>query len=384
VPRRLALLLAAATALVLAPGAAALDPPPSVNAPAYLVANAATGEILLRRNADDPRAFASITKLMTAQVVLENARPGDQVVVRPLSAGVGESSVRLRPGERLTVRDLLAAALIQSANDAAYALAQHVGGGNVGRFVNLMNQEAEELGLSATHFVRPDGLDVAGHVSSATDILALTRAAMRRPLVRELVRKESARIGGGRTLFGWNDLLGVYPGLVGVKTGHTALAGWCQVALARQNGMGIYAVVLGSRTRRGRNRDLAELLDWGFAQYTRVQVVDPERTYASAEIPFSDERLALVAAEEAETVVLDGRQLVEEVVAPRIVDLPVAEGEELGEIRILEGDRVVARQPLVAARAVAEPGFGTKAGWYADHALEEAGDMVGGVFGAIF
>jgi D-alanyl-D-alanine carboxypeptidase len=375
--------MTAVAALLLAPGAAALDPPPDVRAPAYVVANAATGELLLRRNADEPRAFASITKLMTALVTLEHARPGRTVTVRPVAAGVGESSIGLRPGEQLTVRDLLAAALIQSANDAAYALALHVGRGDVRRFVRLMNRKGDELGLTRTRFVRPDGLDVDGHVSTAFDILVLARAAMQRPLIRELVRKRSAAIAGGRKLFSWNDLLGRFPGLAGVKTGHTARAGWSQVAFARRDGVGIYAVVLGGRTRGRRNQDVARLLRWGFDQYTRVRVVDSNRTYASAGIPFSERRLPLVAGGDAEASVLDGRVLVEEVVAPGIVALPVRRGEELGEIRIREGDRVVARRPLVAAREVSAPGFGEQAGWYAERTLSEAGDLVSDVVGAI-
>lgn len=383
VPRRLALLLAAVVALVVAPGAAALDQPPRVEAASYLVANAATGEVILRRDADERRAPASITKLMTALVTLEHARPGDMVKVRPHALTVGESSVDLRVGERLSVRDLLAASLIQSANNAAFALAQHVGDGDVGRFVRLMNEKARELGLSETRFVRPDGLDVQGHVSSATDVLVLARAAMQRPLIRELVRKRSATIAGGRSLYGWNDLLGRFDGLVGVKTGHTARAGWCQVGLARRGGVGIYAVVLGSPTRAQRNRDLARLLRWGFEQYVRVDAVDPKRTYATAAVPFSDERLDLVPASPAQVVTLDGRALLEEVVAPAIVALPVRRGQELGEIRVLEGRRIVARRPLVAARAAGEPSLGARVGWYAERSLEEAAGMVTGVFGAL-
>jgi D-alanyl-D-alanine carboxypeptidase (penicillin-binding protein 5/6) len=291
--------------------------------------------------------------------------------------------VHLRPGERMSVRDLLAAALIQSANDAAFALAAHVGDGDVRRFVRLMNAEARELGLEDTHFVRPDGLDVPGHYSSAEDVLALARAAMRRPLVRRLVRMESGRIAGGRTLFAWNDLLGEFPGLRGVKTGHTAAAGWCQVAFARRDGVGVYAVVLGSPSRGERNRDLAALLEWGFAQYVRLQVVVPERTYATAEVPFSDERLALRAAGPAAAVVHVGRPLVEEIVVPATVELPVRRGKRLGEIRVLEGDRVVARRPLVAAETVGDAGLEERAGWYADRAVSEAGEMLSGVFGGV-
>ena len=128
--------------------------------------------------------MASITKLMTALVTLENARPMDMVTVSPQAVAPGGSSIFLTAGERLRVRDLLAAALIQSANDSAFALAAEVGDGSIKRFVGMMNAKAEELGLDGTHYVRPDGLDVAGHVSTARDTLRLARVAMRQPLVR--------------------------------------------------------------------------------------------------------------------------------------------------------------------------------------------------------
>jgi serine-type D-Ala-D-Ala carboxypeptidase (penicillin-binding protein 5/6) len=370
-------------ALVLAPAASAQDVFPVVDARAVVVANGATGEVVYSRDPDARLAPASITKLMTALVVLDRARPGETVTVPAVASSVGESSIRLRPGERLPVRDLLAAALIQSANDAAYALAAHAGDGSVERFVRLMNAKARSLGLANTRFTRPDGLDDENHYSTAADLLVLARTAMRRPLIRELVRRRTLAIAGGRQLFPWNDLLGRYAGLVGVKTGHTAAAGWCQVAAARRDGVTMYAVVLGSPSRAQRNEDLAELLDWGFGQYVRTTVVQAERTYATAALPFGEERLALVAGEPARAVVRMGRPLLERVVAPAIVDLPVTRGERLGEVRILEGDRVVARRPLVASRTVEDPSFGARASWYAGRAVDEVGGMVEGLLGAV-
>lgn len=354
-----------------------------MSARAYLVANGRSGEVLLAENGKAQLAVASITKLMTAIVALEHAKPGDTVTVGPIAASVGESTIYLRPGERIPLRDLLAALLIQSANDAAYAVATHVGDGDVGAFVDLMNAKARELGLRRTHFVRPDGLDAPGHVSSARDVLILARAAMQRPLVRSLVRKRTARISGGRSLFAWNDLLGSFAGLVGVKTGHTATAGWCQVAAARRDGVHVYAVILGSATRARRNADLAKLLEWGFEQYARVPVVDDRRTYATAEIPFSDERVGLVAADGADAIVRVGRPVVEEVVAPAVVDLPVRRGARVGEIRVRSGKRVIATRPLVAVADVPEPSVGSRAGWYVERALAEAGGIVSDVVGAI-
>ena len=171
--RILALLAAVAAALVVAFSASASTPPP-VDARAVIVADGRTGDVLYAENADRRMAMASITKLMTALVTLEHARPGGVVTVSPRAIGKGGSSIFLTAGEQLTVRDLLAAALIQSANDAAFALAAHVGDGSVPRFVQLMNEKAAELGLEDTHFVRPDGLDTPGHFSSAEDVLALS------------------------------------------------------------------------------------------------------------------------------------------------------------------------------------------------------------------
>ena len=296
------LLLAAAVASALAPAGSAAGPR-GYAARAVLVADGPTGEVLYEQNADRRVAMASITKLMTAIVVLERLEPNEKVRVRALASSVGESTIDLEAGERLRVRDLLAAALIQSANDAAFALAARVGNGDVGRFVRLMNRKARELGLRDTRFARPDGLDAPGHYSTARDVLVLARAVMKEPLVRRLVRLRTTTIAGGRSLSTWNDLLGRFPGLFGVKTGHTDRAGGCEVAAARRDGATVYAVVLGSPSRPRRNRDLRKLLDWGLDQYARVAVVAGGEPYATAAAPFSDERVDLVAASDARAAI---------------------------------------------------------------------------------
>ena len=380
--RRLVALLVLAASF--AGPASAASEPPSFKARAAIVADGSGGEILLEHNADRRVAIASITKIMTALVTLENARPNERVLIRGPAPSIGESTIHLTVGERMRVRDLLAAALVQSANDAAYALATHVGNGSVQRFVSMMNERAAELGLDDTHFVRPDGLDIRGHYSSARDVLTLTREAMKQPLFRRLVRQGGGRIAGGRSLYAWNDLLrtGSYPGIIGVKTGHTDAAGWSQVAAARRGGVTMYAIVLGSPARSRRNADLAQLLDWGFGHYGRVTLVEFGSVYATAAIPFSDQRLPLVAPRAARVVVRLGRPLVERVVAPSSVDLPVQAGEEVGEVVILDGGRVVARRPLVAGNAAVDANVGTKVGWYAGRAVDEAGEMLESVFGA--
>jgi serine-type D-Ala-D-Ala carboxypeptidase (penicillin-binding protein 5/6) len=368
-----AVVLAAALAAAVHSSAAAATP--SVDARAYEVVNAATGEVLLTRNAQTRLPMASITKVMTVLVALERAKLGDVVTVDPDAVGVTGSGVRLRAGERLTVRDLIAAAMIQSANDAAIALAAHVGGGDEDAFVALMNRKAQQLGLRSTHFERADGLDVAGHVSTAHDVNRLAQIAMREPVVRELAVTRGARIAGGRSLHTWNDLLGRFPGLIGVKTGHTSSAGWCQVAAARGPGFTIYATILGSPSRGARNADLEELLAFGLSRYRLVPVIAAERTYATASLAYGRDPLRLVAMRPVLRPVRLSRHLVEEVVAPSAVSLPVRKGQRLGEVHVYDGRRLVASAPLVASRSVPLPGTAGKVGWYAKRTLHHLGGL---------
>jgi serine-type D-Ala-D-Ala carboxypeptidase (penicillin-binding protein 5/6) len=361
----------AAAALLLATPAQA--GPPAVSARAFLVVNPATGEVLAQRHAWARVPIASITKLMTVLVTLDHAGWNDVVRVRRDAAEVGESTVNLRAGERITVGDLVKAALIQSANDAADALADHVGHGDADAFVKLMNEKAAELGLERTHFARPDGLDAPAHYSTALDVTRLAEAAMRVPRIREVVRLRTDAIAGRRTLHTWNDLLGVFRGLYGVKTGHTAAAGWCEVAAVRRNGVNLFTTVLGSPTRSQRNTDLAALLRWGIARYRSVWLVQPRRVYLSAAVGYGKAKVPLVAASGAARPVRVDRRLVERVVAPAAVSLPVERGQRVGEVRVYSGKRLVARRPLVAARSVARPGLGGRVGFYAARTLRHIG-----------
>ncbi len=360
-------LLVAAAALALA--APALAAPPRVDARAYLVANVSTGEVLAAHDADARLPIASITKLMTVLVALDHARLDDLVTVRRSAAAIGESSIDLRPGEKITVRDLVEGALIQSANDAADALADDVGRGNEKAFVALMNAKARALGLTETHFIRPDGLDAPGHFSSARDVVKLAEVAMHDRTIRQIVRARAATITGGRVLHTWNDLLATFPGLIGVKTGHTDQAGWCEVAAARGRGLTVYAVILGSPTRGRRNIDLAALLAWGLSRYRVVPLISTERTYARVEVGYGRRPLELVARQAVLRSVRLGRPLVERVVAPASVALPVRQGERLGRVDVYVSGALVGSRPLVAARSVSRPGLGGRISWYAGRTL---------------
>jgi serine-type D-Ala-D-Ala carboxypeptidase (penicillin-binding protein 5/6) len=366
-------LLAAGAALALAVAAAAAPPP--VDAEAYYVQNAGTGEVLAAEDERERLPMASITKLMTAIVALEHASLDEVATVSRSTASIGESTINLRPGERVTLRDLITAALVQSANDAANAVAAYVGQGSVLRFVAMMNVRASELGLTDTHFVNPDGLDAPGHVSSARDVTKLARVAMNKPFIRETVRLVETT-AAGRRLHTWNDLLTTAPRVIGVKTGHTNGAGWSQVAAARGGGVTIYATLLGGETREGRNADLAQLLSWGLTRYRTVWAIDGGRSYGSVRTAYGRAPVRLVAAKPALRVIRVERPLVERVVAPIEVALPVKQGQRLGEVQILDGGTVLARSPLVAANTIQRPGTFGRIGFYAGRTLDHLGGLV--------
>jgi D-alanyl-D-alanine carboxypeptidase (penicillin-binding protein 5/6) len=338
--------------------------PQLTDARAWYVVNGTTGEVLAQHDAHQRVPIASLTKLMTVIVALQHLKPSDVVTVTSGAAQVGESRIPLSAGQRITVHDLLDGALVQSANNAADALAAAAAGGDVSTFVGWMNAKAKQLGLRDTHFVRPDGLDAPGHVSSAHDVAMLARIAMHSPIVRQIVRERSAPIENGTfTVHTWNDLLGVFPGMIGVKTGHTNDAGWCEVGAVQRPGYTLYAVVLGVPTRSERNADLAQLLTWGVAQYRMVWLVRA-RTYAWAAAPYGRAPVPLVVAKPVLQVVRRGVPLVERIVAPTAVSLPVRVGQPVGRVEIWKGRKLVASRPLQAGRSVTKPDAGGRLSYY--------------------
>ncbi|HKU58551.1 MAG TPA: D-alanyl-D-alanine carboxypeptidase family protein [Gaiellaceae bacterium] len=357
-----ALILLALAALICA-SAARATPVPPIDAKAYLVIDERTGQVLASSHADEELPIASLTKLMTVLLTLEHHKLTDVVTVDKRAAEVGESSIELAPGQKITVHDLLEGALIQSANNAADALALSMAK-NYGAFSTLMNAKAQELGLTHTRFVRPDGLDAPGEYSSAADITRLAQLAMRNAFVRATVQKETATIADGQELHTWDDLLGLFPGVFGVKTGHTDNAGWCQVAAVRGNGVSVYVTVLGGPTRTVRNQDLASLAAWGLAQFRGVTAVQLGRTYATVKLPYGRKPLPLVARTPLNVVVRLGHPLTQTVIAPRSASLPVKKGAVLGRVEIRDGGTLIGTRDLIASRSVSRPGVLGRLGFY--------------------
>lgn len=266
--------------------AAALEHPPAVDARAAVLIDAASGRVLHAYNADARMPMASTTKIMTGWLLAERAAPDDIIWVPFEARGIQGSKLYLEPGERYSARDMLLALMIESANDAAVAIAVNLAG-SVEDFADLMNRRAAELGLKNTRFANPHGLDAEGHYSSARDLALLARAAMTHPAFREAVSLTEAVIahpikGSTREIHSHNRFLVSYPGATGVKTGFTNGAGFSLVGSARRGEVELIGVILGGSSDVRVAQKMAELMDWGFSSFAPRQVVAQGETVVMA------------------------------------------------------------------------------------------------------
>jgi D-alanyl-D-alanine carboxypeptidase (penicillin-binding protein 5/6) len=351
-------LLAAAALLSLGPAGSAAAKGPQVEAKAWALVDARTGRVLASHAASRPLPIASTTKLMTAYVAMHEM-PLDRIVrAAPYEPIYGESLLNLRPGQRVSVRDLLYGLILRSGNDAAYDLARAAAGSEA-RFVRQMNRHAAALGLSDSHYANPVGLDQRGNYSSARDLAALTRRLLRMPEFAKIAASRSARLSSlrpPRRITTLNDLLLEEPWVTGVKTGHTFDAGYVLVSSGRRRGADLISVVIGAPTEEARDGDSLALLDSGFAQYRRripiragQEVADPSIRYAGGSLP-------LRAAHAVAAGLYRGQRLDVRVRAPREVEGPVDRGATLGRAMVLVDGRAAGSTPLLAARAIPSAG----------------------------
>ena len=372
-PPGVAVLLAAVALLACAlvpDRAMAAPPPPEIDARNAIVVETSTGEVVYARRADRPRPIASATKLMTALLVLERLPHNRLVPASDYRPAAIESQLGLRPGERLTVADLLRALLLASANEAAVTLAEATSGSRPA-FVRAMNARARRLGLTRTRFDNPIGLDAPDNRSSARDLVRLTLQLRTHPFFRRTVAQEQATLRSGdrtRVIRNRNTLV-AHRRVDGVKTGHTSLAEYVLVASGRNAaGVRLISVVLGEPDEASRNEDTLALLDWGFRQFRVRRPVRRGEGFTEARTPIRYGRgaeLALVAAGTVRRVVRRGDPplRVEVTGVPERVEGPIRRGQQVGQasVRVRQGSRVLAEVPLVAAAAVPEAGFGQRA-----------------------
>lgn len=252
--------------------AATKSEPPALNAGYAYVMDAETGRCLYEKNGYTKTPMASTTKIMTAIIVLEQGDLNDIVKVSRMAAGTDGSEMHLTTGEEISVNDLLFGLLIKSGNDAAVALAEHIGG-SVKGFCDLMNEKAKELGALDTNFTSPHGLDEEGHYTTARDLAVIAAYAMKIDLFRQIVSTKTASVNG-HYLSNTNNLLHTVEGVDGIKTGFTGDAGRCLVLTANRGGIRIIGVLLGCQTTEARTEDGTKMVNYFLGNYAVYDVLE--------------------------------------------------------------------------------------------------------------
>jgi serine-type D-Ala-D-Ala carboxypeptidase (penicillin-binding protein 5/6) len=355
-------------------------PPPSSSAPQLAAAAAVledldTGQVLFAANADEERPIASLTKLMTAVLVLRRASLRDVVTVSENAStgvgGVGISELGLQTGERITVGQLLYALLLQSANDAAVALAEDVSG-SVARFVRTMNAVARRLGMRHTRFFSPNGLDDRGY-STALDLARLARVAFAMPEFERIAATKFHQIpapnGPPRDIQNRNVLLWLYKGAIGGKTGYTSAAGFCVVAAARRDGLALVSVVLGDPGEPF--SAAATLLDYGFAAFARTHLVDAGQAFPPVDV--QGRGVSVATRRPVEAMVRTDARITYDVEPRPDVAYPPGIGDVVATLRVGAGSDVLRRVPLVVTRVPPPPPPADAGPWW-----RRAASAVGG------
>jgi D-alanyl-D-alanine carboxypeptidase (penicillin-binding protein 5/6) len=354
---------------------AAVPDPPTPDADAWALTDLDSGMYLAGDNPDEQLPIGSTTKIMSALVVLEEGvDPDEEVTIsKDAESYVGNtySNVGLIAGERLTVRDLLTAALVPSGTDAVYALAEHVGNGSVDDFVEKMNDQASSMGLQNTHFDTPAGLDTPGNYSSARDLATIAQAALKYPLFAEIVDTKDATISTQNRqieIHNTNQLLSTYPKATGVKTGTTPEAGANLVASAADGDESYVAVVLDEGEDPARFQDARSILEYGFDRYERQALVRQDEVYKELSLPYRrGETVELAAAKDVAGPV-DASSQVERRVTTKDLPPQAEAGQELGQVDVLVDGQSVGHSPLVAREGYEEASLWNKI-WYSIQGL---------------
>ncbi len=345
--------------------------PPQLTAKAYLLVDADTGKILMEHNADDAVAPASLTKMMTSYIVSEEILAGrlnetDLVRVsdnawRKGGAITDGSTMYLEARSEVPVIDLMRGVIIQSGNDASIALAEHVAGSE-DAFADVMNQQAQLLGMTNTYYVNSSGLPAEGHLTTARDLSLLAKAVINDHPEHYDIYAEKYFKHNGINQPNRNKLLFHNKYVDGLKTGHTNEAGYCLVASEKRNGMRLISVVMGTRTEDIRAKESQRMLAYGFRYYSTHklysanQALDQlsQRVWGGME-----QQVELALAEDIIATIPRGsrKNLVVETQIDSVIKAPLSQGQELGKLIVSLDGEVVAEQGLVAASAIEEAGF---------------------------
>ena len=321
---------------------------PKTNSRRYIVYDRISKSMIIGKNEDVKSAMASTTKIMTTIVILEKADLNEKVTVSAKAGGTGGSRLGLKRGDKASVRDLLYGLMLRSGNDAAVALAEHVGG-SVKGFAELMNEKAIELGLTNTHFVTPHGLDDANHYTTALELAKLTDYAMNNETFAKIVGTKSTTIyinNQSRQINNTNELLGVLNGVVGVKTGFTNNAGRCLVTETKRNNIDIITIVLGADTKKDRTKDSVNLIEYTFSKYKMYNLEEQiikefnkwkninEKRILIIKGKTSNPKLALGAIEKATIPICDNDKIEYSINALTEIEAPVEQWNVMGKLTV--------------------------------------------------
>ncbi|MCI6039645.1 MAG: D-alanyl-D-alanine carboxypeptidase [Clostridiales bacterium] len=347
-------LLICCTVLTLLGGGARAEEEVETGARAAVLIERNTGMVLLRHNENEPLPMASTTKVMTALLALEKGNLDDVVTVGRNAYGVPGTSIYLNLGEHITLRDLLYGLLLASGNDAAVAIAEHIGG-SVEAFCAMMTERAAELGCENTVFVNPNGLPAEGHHTTAYDLALIAREAMKHETFREIVSTRRASIpwegrSYDRILNNKNRLLTDYEGATGIKTGYTRAAGRCLVFGARRDGLEVIGVVLNCGDWFN---EAARLMDLGFERYEGFTALSEGETVRV--LPVTDGRqdaVYICAGADLTAAVPKGEIPALEYDLPDSLPAGMQMGDAVGEARIMLSGRTLASVPLVLTESL--------------------------------
>lgn len=339
---------------------------PEITSPTAILIEASTGNVLYEKNADDRRSPASVTKIMTELLIMEALEAGaisldDTVTTSTHANSMGGSQIWLKVGETMTVHELLQAVVVNSANDASVALAEHVAGSEES-FVSMMNARASELGMVNTHFTNCSGLlESDEHYSTARDIAIMSRELMTHDLIRDYTTIWMDSLRGGETaLVNTNRLVRFYEGTTGLKTGFTSTAGSCLAASAKRDGVEYISVTLGDSSSQNRFEAARQLLNYAFATYTVIPAT-PDSVLTPVKVDLGEERYVQPEVSGSGGILVnraDAGSVTKTVTIANQLLAPVNAGDEIGRLVMQIGDRVIADLPIVAANSSGRLGWG--------------------------
>jgi D-alanyl-D-alanine carboxypeptidase (penicillin-binding protein 5/6) len=328
-----------------------------------------TGTVLFDKNSHEKLPPASMTKIMTMLLIMEALDKGtikmtDKVRTSEYAASMGGSQIFLEPGEEMTVKDMLKGIAIGSANDAAVAMAEKIGGSEKG-FVQMMNERAKQLGLKDTHFENVTGLPVANHYSSAYDMAIMAKELLKHEEITQFTGLYEAYLRENSDKKFWlvntNKLVRFYPGVDGLKTGFTNEAKFCLTATAKKDNMRVIAVVFGAPSTKVRNAQVTSMLDYAFSQYSSHPIYKKGQVLGEAKISKGDSKYVQAITSESVSVLTKkgaGSDKIKKVITMKQnLQAPIKKGQEIGLLTISKDGKELVKTQLVAKKDVKVAGW---------------------------